>query len=158
MRIEMKLRPYTPADLEPLVDLFTEAVHVGAATHYDERQRLAWAPIPADLDRWRARFDSTIIRIAERDDAVLGFISYELNGHIDLLYTSPQHHRTGVASALYVDVERTLASREVAELFTEASHLARPFFASHGFFVEEEEHVTRQGVVLPRFRMRKRLK
>ena len=42
----MIIRPYTPADLEAVAQLFTASVHQVAASHYDETQRTAWAPQP----------------------------------------------------------------------------------------------------------------
>ena len=153
----MRIRGYTSADLEPIVQLFTDSVHIAAAAHYDERQRHAWAPKPPDLERWRQRLASVTVVIAERDGELLGFITYEPDGHIDLLYTSAAHQRAGVASQLYRHVEGQFAMSGIVELYTEASHLARPFFAKQGFLVECEEQVTRAGVSLARFKMRKRV-
>lgn len=151
----MKVRRYIESDLEPLVQIFVEAVHVGAARHYDAAQRAAWAPIPPDLSRWRCRFESVCMLVAEEDGRAIGFLSYELDGHIDMLFTSPAHTRRGIASELYRQAESSLLAHGVHELFTEASYIARPFFEKHGFVVEEQELVTRNGVVLPRFNMRK---
>lgn len=154
----MKIRPYVAADLEAAVQLFTDAVHVGAAYHYDAAQRAAWAPRRADLDFWRSRFEKLHTLVAERDGQLIGFISHDDDGHIDLLFTSPASARQGVAGALYVRAETTLYARGVRELFTEASLVARPFFERHGFEVIEEETVNRRGVDLARARMRKKLR
>lgn len=154
----MNIRSFVASDLAEAVRLFTDAVHVGAAYHYDAAQRSAWAPRPADLNHWQARFERLHTLVAERDGQLIGFISFESDGHIDLLFTSPASARQGVASALYQRVEAILYAQQVHELHTEASLVARPFFERQGFEVIAEEIVSRQGVDLIRFRMRKKLK
>lgn len=88
-------------------------------------------------------------------DSLLGFLSYELDGHIDFLYTSPQAARRGVATTLLRQAEQELQRHGIDAFFTEASRVAKPFFAHHGYRVEAEEWVERGGVCLQRFRMRK---
>jgi putative acetyltransferase len=92
------------------------------------------------------------------DSRIAGFIAYEDGDHVDLLFTAPDFVRRGVASALYEGVEATLTAKGVRELFTEASLVARPFFARHGFEVIEQETVVRRDIELVRFRMRKTLR
>lgn len=157
----MIIRPYTPADLEPVARLFTASVHEVAASHYDAQQRAAWAPQPPDLAVWQKRLAplTTLVAelVAEENSRLAGFLSYEDDGHIDLLYTAPGSTRTGVASRLYHEAETGLAEAGATELFTEASLVARPFFERQGFEVTEEQNVTRNGVSFRRFAMRKRL-
>lgn len=153
----MNIRSFESSDLAEIAQLFTDAVHVGAARDYDAAQRSAWAPIPADTEFWQARLAKVHTLIAERDARMLGFISYEDDGHIDLLFTSPNCTRQGVASALYERVEAALRAQGVRELFTEASLVARPFFERHEFGVTEQEVVRRRDVDFIRFRMRKTL-
>lgn len=95
--------------------------------------------------------------LAHRDGQFAGFIGFNLEGHIDLLFTAPCYARQGVASALYAAAEQHLRAAGVRELFTEASLTARPFFARQGFSAEQAQTVTRGTVTLQRFAMRKRL-
>jgi putative acetyltransferase len=154
----VNIRPYAASDLTAVVELITDAVHVGAADQYTTAQRSAWAPIPPDLEYWRTRLDGVHMLVAELDSQLIGVISYEDDGHIDLLYTSPAFVRKGIASALYDRAEAALRTKGARELFTEASLIARPFFARQGFELVEEEVVTRRGVELARLRMRKTLR
>lgn len=154
----MNIRPYTDNDLSAVVAVFTEAIHSLGRTHYDAEQRAAWAPADADLAEWRSRLDALETLLAVSDDGALaGFLSFENDGHVDLLYTSPMFARQGVASMLYRETERQLRSIGVASLFTEASLVAAPFFSAHGFEVVEEQRVERRGVIFRRFAMRKTL-
>jgi putative acetyltransferase len=155
----MKLRAYTEADAETLAALFTASVHELAMAHYDAEQRQAWAPIPPDLSEWRDRFAGLQTIVAEDQDACLGFIAYEPDGHIDLLYTAPDTARKGVASALLQEViARFSKAGDVMTLFTEASLVAAPFFLRFGFEVSEEQNVLRRGVHFRRFAMRRSLR
>jgi TPR repeat protein/GNAT superfamily N-acetyltransferase len=151
----LHLRHYEAKDLAAVANVFTDAVHGLAGTHYGPSQRAAWAPKPPDLSIWATRLQGLTTLLAESDRGLAGFLSFEANGHIDLLFTAPRYARHGVASALYAHAEATLRKAGVAELFTEASMVSRPFFEKHGYRVEEEQVVVRNGVKLTRFAMRK---
>lgn len=153
----VNLRMHREADTDGLIAVFTSSVHALAAARYDAAERDAWAPVPPDVDEWRRRLGELHTIVAEEDGSYLGFLSYEANGHIDLLYTAPGATRRGVASALLVEADSQLASDGgVAELFTEASLVAVPFFLRHRFEIVEEQNVIRRGVNLRRIAMRRR--
>lgn len=155
----MKLRMYRTEDTKSLVDLFTASVHGLADKHYDAGQLDAWAPRPGNLETWQARLAKLRTLVAEEGGAYLGFISYEPDGHIDLLYTAPDVARRGVATALLANAaDRLVADGAVSELYTEASLVAAPFFTRHGFEITEERFVERRGQVLKQFAMRRRIR
>ncbi|MFC6235817.1 GNAT family N-acetyltransferase, partial [Leucobacter soli] len=58
---------------------------------------------------------------------------------------------------LLAEAERRARTSGVAELYTDASITARPFFERRGFRVEREQRQVRSGAELVNFRMRKRL-
>lgn len=149
------IRPYRESDLAAVVALFTDSVHGLACEHYDAAQLAAWAPRPPALDHWRERLSGRKTLVAEMDAKLAGFITYEEDGHVDLLYVSPAYSRAGIASALLRKAEDVLASAGASELFTEASKTARPFFERHGFRVTEEQNVELRGAVFRRYAMRK---
>jgi len=153
----MNIRPSQDGDIGALADLFTESVHSLAIEHYDSKERAAWAPQPPDLDHWRERLSNLHTLVAEIESHVAGFVSYELNGHIDLLFTSPSFVRLGVATALYSRAESILIDAGVTNLFTESSLVARNFFDRQGFLVTEEQSVSVRGMVFRRFAMSKLL-
>ena len=152
------LRAYRPDDLEPIVRAFTDSVHVLARPFYDDAQRAAWAPEVADLDEWRVRLAAIDVLVAEDRGALAGFIGYEPNGHVALIYTASHAARTGVASRLYARVESDWITAGVHRVFAEVSLSARPFFDRRGFTVEREERVERRGVFFTRFAMAKDLR
>ncbi len=149
----MIIRPSANCDLEAIVALFTASVHQIAASSYSPAQLAAWAPVPPDLEQWRARLADLETLLSEREGQVSGFVSFTWAGHIELLFSAPAFSRRGVASGLYDAAVQKLLANGVAELSTEASTEARPFFASKGFKVAEEQVVERSGVQLKRFLM-----
>lgn len=151
------IRKYRIQDLSPVVRLFTDSVHELTAGAYDETQRYAWASRTPHLDTWRERLESLETLVAEEGSDLAGFISYEKDGHIDLVFTAPNYARRGIASALYHEAEQQLKDLGVAELKTEASVVARPFFERHGFEVVDEQRVTVRGAQFLRYLMRKKL-
>jgi putative acetyltransferase len=156
----MRIRPYTDADLIAVAQLFTDAIHGLAVSHYDAVQRKAWAPQPPDLGIWERRLKPLKVLVAqdaENADALLGFVGYEEDGHIDLMFTAPLAARRGIASQLLGRAEAALRELGVAGLYTEASLLGQPFFARQGFTVKEEQHIELRGAQFRRFAMVKAL-
>lgn len=156
----MHVRPYTDADLAAVAQLFTDAIHGLAVSHYDAAQLKAWAPQPPDLGIWDKRLKPLKVLLAqdaENANALLGFVGYEDDGHIDLMFTSPLAARRGVASQLLGRAENALRKLGVAEIYTEVSLLGRPFFARQGFTVKEEQQVELRGARFRRFAMVKAL-
>lgn len=152
----LQLRRYCPEDdLGAVVRIFTDSVHTLAAPFYDEPQRAAWAPENAALDGWRARLESVNVLVAEDEGVLCGFLGYEPNGHVDLLYTASHAARRGVASKLYAQVETELSAAGVRRVFAEVSLAARAFFERQGFVVVVVERVERRGVTFTRFAMEK---
>jgi putative acetyltransferase len=155
----MLIRPYTPSDLAAVAQIYTDAIHGLAASHYDAVQLAAWAPRPPDLSVWDARLKPIEVLVvqddAESTGALLGFIGYEKDGHIDLMFTSPLAARRGVASQLLSRAEAALRKLGVQKLFTEASLVGRPFFERQGYEVQEEQLVERRGALIRRFAMAK---
>ncbi|MEO6016019.1 MAG: GNAT family N-acetyltransferase [Polaromonas sp.] len=151
----MHIRPYTETDLAAVVQLFTDAIHGLAASHYDAAQRDAWAPQPPDLTRWRERVAPLQILVAEEGGTLLGFVGYERSGYIDLMFTSPAAARRGIASRLLARAQAELQVLGVPKLFTNASLLGRPFFERQGFSVTEEQQISLRGASFRRFSMAK---
>jgi putative acetyltransferase len=151
------IRTYRIQDLSPVVRLFTDSVHELTAGAYDETQRFAWASRTPHLDTWRQRLESLETLVAEEGQDLAGFISYDDDGTIDLVFTAPNYARRGIASTLYHEAEQQLIAKGAKELKTEASVVAKPFFERHGFEVVDEQRVTVRGAQFLRYNMRKDL-
>ena len=153
----MAVRPYRRSDLEQVMSVYHDAVHVLAGPFYTPKQLVAWAPMNTDPTRWQERLSRSQTFVMDAEGVIAGFASYEMTGHLDLLFTHPSFARKGVARQLCSSVERCLSDAGVRRMYTEASLPARPFFESQGFRVLEEETVECRGVQLRRSRMEKEI-
>jgi len=93
--------------------------------------------------------------VAVQEGAIVGFMTLEASGHIDWTYTHPDHQRQGIATALYAHLEKEAQRRGTPRLYVEASKLARPFFAKHGFIVVRENQICRGTINLTNWTMEK---
>ena len=155
--MQVAVRRFEDEDAEATARIYFDAVRIGAQSHYDEAQRRAWAASVPDTLPWRARLKSQASFVAERDGAVVGFMTLKPDGCIDLAFVAPEAMGTGVARRLYERLLAEAAAMELRRLHTEASHLARPFFERQGWSVVKQQTVERNGVALTNFVMEKYL-
>ena len=132
---------HKPLHIEMLNYLRKEGVFAATATH----------TVAGFLGRHRVE----TAHLADVGGRLCGFVSCTGDGHIDLLYTAPEQARRGVASLLLQHAEAHMRACGAAAFHTEASLVAQPFFARHGYVVVEEQFVQRQGVGFRRYAMRK---
>ena len=79
--------------------------------------------------------------IAEQDDEAVGFVSLDDGGYVDFAYIRPRAQHTGLFRQLLNHVtERAIAKGEHV-LWTHASLMAEPAFASLGFAIRKRERV-----------------
>ena len=148
----MKLRRYAEADCPELARLFYDTVHTVNAKDYDQEQLDAWATGEVGLESWNRSFLAHHTVVAEQDGIIVGFGDMDETGYLDRLYVHKDYQRTGVATAICDELERSSAT---AEFITHASITARPFFEKRGYVVIKEQQVERRGVRLTNFVMRK---
>ncbi len=153
----VSVRPFADDDAEATARIYFDAVRIGAKDHYNESQRRAWAPDVPETKPWRDRLKSQHTFIAEHEERVVGFMTIDDAGCIDLAFVAPDMTARGVAGCLYDVVEAHAARSAIPKLHSHASHLARPFFERRGWVVIAEQSVSRGGVVLTNFRMEKHL-
>ncbi len=153
MRIITRL--YRPEDLDAAIAVFQCAVRGIASKDYDQQQILAWSQV--DRQRWQQRLNDSKVWLAEFDRRIVGIISLEAVGHLDLLFTDAEYQRRGVATALYRTVEQWARENGVTSIMTEASITAKTFFIHQGFDVNEQQLVQVRGQAFINFKMQKML-
>ncbi|WP_165831489.1 GNAT family N-acetyltransferase [Abyssibacter profundi] len=151
------LRPARSAESPLLWSLLQRSVRSLAPGHYSAEAIAAWAPATPDHPAWSRRLTGQTTLVVERLGQIAGFISYDHKGHIDLLYTDPDHVRCGMAGTLLRAAEDALRAEAQPRLTTAASRVAMPVFRRHGFEVVREERVHRNGVAISRYAMVKPL-
>lgn len=153
----MPVRPFRPGDEPHLAEIFHSAIHQVASRHYSEAQVNAWAPQVPAAERFTSRAaDGRIIIVATDDsDRPLAYGDLEPDGHIDHLFCRPEVAGTGIAAAVYRELEAEAVSKGIGRLYVEASEPARRFFLKQGFNVIERNDFELSGVPIHNFRMQK---
>ena len=153
----MTIRPYTPEDCEPLIEVFRTSVRRKGIRDYSLAQVTAWAPDEIDPARWNGRRLSRPTWVAELDGNIVGFSDLEPDGHVDMLFVDPDFQGRGVASVLLQFVESVALKQGLKRLYAEASIGARPVFERAGFRVIAPQTVVIRGQSLTNYRMEKML-
>lgn len=151
----VKVRLYQSGDKTTLARLFTETVHSIAATDYSPEQVEVWAGNPPDMECWVQQLVGRIVLVAEHDSEIVGFTTFEPNGHLEHLYVHYRFQRQGAASALLRQIEVEATSRGIDRIFAKASITARPFFEHIGFHVIASQTVAVEGISFLNYRMEK---
>lgn len=154
-----RIRRFRDDDATALAALFHAAVHGIAAAYYSAAQVKAWAPGVPDPERFAARAgDGRLLLVAaDPADAPLAYGDLEADGHIDHLFCRPDAAGTGVAAALYAELEAAARALGMARLTVEASEPARRFFLKQGFALVGRRDFELAGVAIHNFAMEKRL-
>ncbi|MDA8747064.1 GNAT family N-acetyltransferase [Litoreibacter sp.] len=151
------IRPYASSDATATYAVFFKAVREGAKARYTAAQRQAWAQSNEMPETWDNKLSSGTTFVAEDAGEITGFMSLLQNGHLDMAYVAPDQMGSGTALDLYDAIEFRARSQGLSKLTTEASHLAKPFFAKQDWTLETAQTVVRNGIDIPNFRMFKML-
>jgi putative acetyltransferase len=149
----MNIRECKLEDAAAVARVFTESVRDIDAADYSLEQLAAWAPGRPDMEYWRDQLGRLIGFVAEIDSEIVGFVTFEPNGHLHHLYVCGAFQRRGVATALCRRVEQEALAGGVHVIFVEASITARPFFERMGFETIVQQEVMHRGVWFTNFRM-----
>ena len=153
----LTIRPLAPEDGTTAADIFFDAVHNGTADVYTEEQRRAWAGTAPNQKGWRQRFQDIAGYAAEIDGAMVGFMTLDADGYIDLAFVRSDVSGKGIGQTPYRQVENQAVSQGIPKLTTEASQKARPFFARFGWHLDKEQVVAKDEISLTNFKMSKLL-
>jgi putative acetyltransferase len=157
--VAVSIRTYQRDDAAGVADVFYRSVHGVATSDYSEEQVRAWVPGRWDAEREHQRSgDGRLVLVAaDERGQVIAFIDLESDGHIDRLFCAPEAAGRGIASRLYDGMEAAAREQHLGRLYTEASELARRFFARKGFTVLERQDKILRGVPIHNYRMEKTL-
>jgi putative acetyltransferase len=153
----LSIRPYEKTDAKAAAALFYASVHQGAQGHYSPAQRQAWAAHVPTTSNWHRRLAAQITYMAVQGNTLAGFMTLAPDGYIDLAFVAPDLIGKGVGKRLYDVIEATATDMRLPRLHTQASHMARVFFARQGWVVLAEQSVLRNNAELPNFIMEKSL-
>lgn len=158
MSASYPLRPFLPADIMALRELFAQSIEELTQDDYDEEQRLAWVSAAEDAAAFGERLAQMLTLVVQADGEYLGFAALQDNKTIDMLYVHPYYAGEGVGSALVAALEKIAAARGCEELSVDASDTAEPFFEKLGFVPVRRNSIPREDQWLSNTTMSKRLK
>ncbi|WP_119458346.1 GNAT family N-acetyltransferase [Rhodospirillaceae bacterium SYSU D60014] len=155
----MQIRPYETADAERLCALFFDAIRETGRRNYSAQQVEAWAPCRPDPHQFdEVATDGRILLVVVNNEGdPIAYGDLEADGHIDHLFCRPDVVGTGVASALYDELEKVALERGMTRLYVEASEAARPLFARKDFALLERRDFQLRGVLIHNYAMAKTL-
>jgi len=152
------LRDFVPADAPALRRVFTSAIHEVAIRDYTPAQVDAWAPRSHDAADWAEHMADLRPIVAELDGVVAGYADLQDSGYIDHFFVSAAAGGQGVAGALMRRILARAEARGLAELTSNVSLTAQPFFAHFGFQIVEQRVVEVRGEQLRNAAMRRSLR
>jgi putative acetyltransferase len=156
----MRIRAFRNEDAKALSAIFHASVREAGLRDYTLEQVEAWSPSPPDPARYvqRGREDRTFLVAVDDADEPIGYSDLEADGHINHLYCRPDFVGTGVASAIYDELEVAARARGLSRLYVEASEAARRLFLKKGFSVLQRNDLVRMGVPIHNYTMEKALR
>jgi putative acetyltransferase len=154
----VQIRRFRDSDTAGLIALFKRSVLELGPKKYSVEAAREWAGGEKNVDGWRERMQQSETFVAEDENGeLLGWIEFERDGHLDMLYCSPEAAGTGVAQQLYDVALKRAREMNIERFFAEASRFSEPFFLKNGWTIEFREALLRNGVEIPRARMAKNL-
>jgi putative acetyltransferase len=152
------LRPYLPADVPFLADIFRASIEELTGDDYTQEQQQAWAATADDLTEFAERLAARLTLVATLEGSPIGFAALEGADKIDMLYVHPAVTGQGVAAMLIDALEKLAAARGAVKLVVQASDTASGFFQHHGFVAQTRNSVLRGDEWLANTTMEKKLK
>lgn len=153
----MYIRRLLDDEYEDVVKLITQTVHTVCTEDYTEEELDAWAPYNFDINKFRNNIHSCFNLVAISGGKIVGFISTEVNGYINRLYTHKDFLNQGIATALYNKVEEWANQNGILELSLDSSRTAEGFYLKMGFIKSGISVMERGNVVFRNTVMKKRL-
>lgn len=153
----MHVREFRPGEEAFLARLYARSVEGLGPRHYSQDQVRVWAALGPSPEKLAALANDGRLRlvVTDSEDAPLGFVDLELDGHIDLFYLAPEAASTGAAALLYGAVEDRARASQISRLYAEASAGARRFFEKQGFTTLGRRDLIVDGVSIHNFAVEK---
>lgn len=153
----MRIRKYQPSDAPELRRLFFDTVHQINIRDYSPEQVAAWAPENYDIAAWQNRLKANDPWVCESDGIVVGFADLQSTGYIDQFYVHHLWQGRGVGRQLMTTLLAAAKQQQIAQLWSNVSITAKPFFTHFGFVIAAQQQVAISGISFTNFRMTKQV-
>lgn len=153
----MNIRCFQQGEELALFEVFYSAIHLIAKNDYSEEQLNAWAPLDLDRQLWTNNINRINPFVAEIEGQLVGYADVQQNGYIDHFFVSGYYPHQGIGKALMEVIHSEASCLSLAELTSNVSLTAQPFFDRFGFVVVEKRTPVTRGVEMQNALMRKSL-
>ena len=128
------IRMYASADLEQVVELFTQTVHIVSSSYYSPEEIGAWAPSHPDMKAWQQFFDERHTVVMDSENGITGFGCLSADGGtVDMLFTHHAHQSEGIGSMILEVLETEALQRGQSEIKLTTSATAWTFYQKRGY-------------------------
>src|SRR6476646_5335071 len=103
---KLAMRPFLPADVPMLAEIFRASIEELTSDDYTESQREAWAAVAGDAAEFAEKLAKHLTLLGTMDGSPVGFASLDAPEHIDMLYVHPAAAGLGVGSMLIDALEK----------------------------------------------------
>ena len=133
MTMGFQLRPYCAADEDAAIALWQQTWQQTYPA-IDFAARVTWW-----RERWRGELvPNAAIVVAERADALVGFVTIDGSGYLDQLVVAPEHWGSRLADTL-VDEAKRLSPDRITLLVNTDNARAIRFYRRNGFAFADED-------------------
>ena len=155
---KLALRPFMPADVPLLAEIFRASIEQLTGDDYSETQQKAGASAADDEAAFLRRLSSGLTLVATLSGSPVGFAALAAGNKIDLLYVHPAAAGQGIAAMLIDALEKLAGGRGAPLLTVDASDSARGFFEKRGYVAQQRNTVLARGEWLANTTLHKELK
>lgn len=151
----IELRNFRVGDEPQLRFVFESAIHEVAIRDYSQAEVDAWAPRTFDPALWARRMQGIAPFVIERDGEIVAYADVQANGYIDHFFVAAHANGLGVGRRLMERIHERARKLGIAELTSEVSRTAQPFYIHFGFEVVDHHTKEVRGVPIEYAAMRK---
>lgn len=154
----IELREFLPGDEPALRKVFESAIHEVAIRDYTPAQVQAWAPRQFDPETWARRMQGIAPFVVQRDGEIVAYADVQPDGYIDHFFVTAGANGQGIGRRLMERIHARAQVLGIAELTSEVSRTAQPFYRHFDFEVVDHHTKEIRGVALEFAAMRKSLR
>lgn len=151
------LRPFLPADMPLLADIFRDSIEELTGEDYSREQQEAWIAEADDEAAFAKKLSAMLTLVLTIDSEPVAFATMQDNNKIMLLHVSPAKAGQGLAGHLIDALERLAAARGTKTMRVDATDNALEFFTKRGYDMKQRNSVSLNGEWLANTSMEKPL-
>ena len=141
----MAIRRAEKADLEEIIELFSNTIRTVNVKDYNREQIDTWAGA-RNKDAWGKKIEEQHFLVKDHSGKIVGFSSIDKTGYLDFMYVHADYQRRGIAKELLTAIVAKAKEQQNEKIWASVSITAQPFFLKSGFTVKTQETKELNGV------------